>query len=675
MPKELEIRFVFDSLRVHVVRRQLTFLTDILAGVESHLRVARYRATRPLLTKPAGGGARGTSAERSWRPFWWYAYRCVQLDLQLRRSKRGWPAAQHHSLVALQYLALRKQLSGVLHSKTFFTFETEHEHVNESIEGVPDSEDLRPATQRDLEVAASVLSCRPRCFALRSLCLRSPEGSEGEGAPGTPSLADLETLAALHRVQLEFDCTLPILTAISMRLLAVNRGDFVPRRPVPATEPQDGADGTVTTPEPTAAGVTQPLTATVQTPIRSGTLTITLAELAGVKDSGVGLAKPVVSAWIGGQEAEPGAAPARETRVGVRSKGRKPLHLYLDTFTFTIHGATGDERGEHPCEDFVHVSCRDAGATLFDCELGHARIAMHELTAQPGNEFELRLSEASYWRKPDPVLKVFTHFHLDGRAAPPPQEPSSSLDVLQLRQPGMYEASAAQLEHIDHDQSFAPSGKKGATAATNGASRTATTNEQGKVQLSIKAHIPILRLHIHRPAATIAKQKVAAKAAAQQAIKRHSFKQTLALADGAGNGAGDGADDGKGAGVGADEAASAGEGASAGVGASASAGAGDEAADGVAREWRKGLAATRAGTTLAMHVTVERLLIDIEDLKTSFSVSKRMQGDLTLGELRVSEYRSDGSIMNAAALKKATIHLEGVRFSRPQCVYPLSPQV
>ena len=105
------------------------------------------------------------------------------------------------------------------------------------------------------------------------------------------------------------------------------------------------------------------------------------------------------------------------------------------------------------------------------------------------------------------------------------------------------------------------------------------------------------------------------------------------------------------------------------------AGAGDEAADGVAREWRKGLAATRAGTTLAMHVTVERLLIDIEDLKTSFSVSKRMQGDLTLGELRVSEYRSDGSIMNAAALKKATIHLEGVRFSRPQCVYPLSPQV
>ena len=301
MPKELEIRFLFDSLRVHVVRRQLTFLTDILAGIESHLRVARYRATRPLLTKPAGGGARGTSAERSWRPFWWYAYRCVQLDLQLRRSKRGWPAAQHHSLVALQYLALRKQLSGVLHSKTFFTFETEHEHVNESIEGVPDSEDLRPATQRDLEVAASVLSCRPRCFALRSLCLRSPEGSEGEGAPGTPSLADLETLSSLHRVQLEFDCTLPILTAISMRLLAVNRGDFVPRRPVPATEPQDGADGTVTTPERTAARVTQPLTATVQTPIRSGTLTITLAELAGVKDSGVGLAKPVVSAWIGGR--------------------------------------------------------------------------------------------------------------------------------------------------------------------------------------------------------------------------------------------------------------------------------------------------------------------------------------------------------------------------------------
>ena len=39
------------------------------------------------------------------------------------------------------------------------------------------------------------------------------------------------------------------------------------------------------------------------------------------------------------------------------------------------------------------------------------------------------------------------------------------------------------------------------------------------------------------------------------------------------------------------------------------------------------------GTTFAMHVTVERLLIDIEDLKTSFSVSKRMQGDLTLGEL------------------------------------------
>ena len=148
---------------------------------------------------------------------------------------------------------------------------------------------------------------------------------------------------------------------------------------------------------------------------------------------------------------------------------------------------------------------------------------MHELTAQAGNEFQLQLSEASYWRKPDPVLKVFTHFHLDGRAPPPPQEPSSSLDVLQLRQPGLYEASAAQLEHIDHDQSFAPSnpplGKKGATAATNGASRTATTNDQGKLQLSIKAHIPILRLHIHRPAATIAKQKVAAKAAAQQATK------------------------------------------------------------------------------------------------------------------------------------------------------------
>ena len=61
MPKELEIRFVFDSLRVHVVRRQLTFLTDILAGIESHLRVARYRATRPLLTKPASG-SRGTAA-------------------------------------------------------------------------------------------------------------------------------------------------------------------------------------------------------------------------------------------------------------------------------------------------------------------------------------------------------------------------------------------------------------------------------------------------------------------------------------------------------------------------------------------------------------------------------------------------------------------------------------
>ena len=67
-----------------------------------------------------------------------------------------------------------------------------------------------------------------------------------------------------------------------------------------------------------------------------------------------------------------------------------------------------------------------------------------------------------------------------------------------------------------------------------------------------------------------------------------------------------------------------------------------------------------------MHVTVERLLIDIEDLKTSFSVSKRMQGDLTLGELRVSEYRSNGSIMNAAALKKASVHLEGVRFLPPQ---------
>ena len=189
MPKELEIRFVFDSLRVHVVRRQLTFLTDILAGVESHLRVARYRATRPLLTKPAGGGARGTSAERSWRPFWWYAYRCVQLDLQLRRSKRGWPAAQHHSLVALQYLALRKQLSGVLHSKTFFTFETEHEHVNESIEAA-DSEDLRlppSETWRWLRQFFRVDRSASRSFPL----FEESAGSEG-GAPGEQAGTELK---------------------------------------------------------------------------------------------------------------------------------------------------------------------------------------------------------------------------------------------------------------------------------------------------------------------------------------------------------------------------------------------------------------------------------------------------------------------------------------------------
>ena len=233
----------------------------------------------------------------------------------------------------------------------------------------------------------------------------------------------------------------------------------------------------------------------------------------------------------------------------------------------------------------MHVSCRDAGATLFDCELGHARIAMHELTAQPGNEFELRLSEASYWRKPDPVLKVFTHFHLDRRAAPPPQEPSSSLDVLQLRQLACRLRPATRTP----TQSFAPSGKK-VPPQPRTVHPDRDHQRARKVQLSIKAHPDSAPAH---PPTGSDDRKAelprGCSAAGHQGTRSSKLWRWRRRGQWRRRRRGR-----QGTGVGADEAVSAGEGANAGVGASASAGAGDEAADGVAREWRKGLAATRA---------------------------------------------------------------------------------
>ena len=665
---------MFDSLRVHLLQEQLRFLTDILSGIESHLRTARYCAMRPLLQKPVGETKPTEAAAGNrfgWKPFWLHALRCVQLDMHISNNKRGWQATTHLSLVALQYIALRKRLAHALVHRTFTTFETVHEEVNESIKGIDESKSFSPANLEDIAVTIQALGCSKQSFAFRALCMhRAPESAyaspepsaDGDPAEAPPVSRRLQTLASMHRVQLEFDCILPILTASSLRVLAV-RDNAALFSPVIESSSSNGSAEVVPGSAASAAtkdsgtGAAALKDSGTGSNVRGGTLTVTLVELVGVADSATGGAKPVCSLWIGdGDATDPDAddngmgdggntetcASLRSTRVGVRKNaGRPPPHLYLDTFTFKVHGGVlRDELGERAgaCEDFLHISCRDNGATVFDSDLGHAKLDMRELTtlSEGGHELKLVLSDGSFWRKPDASITVFAHFHLDGMP-PQPGGAMSSLDVLRIRRPALFEATASQISHRDHDQSFAEDSAM-VTARVSENDRDQNVRKNGsaesdvsapevdtrpaRIEIGVTLHIPILRVHLHRPAPSITQHLVAGKEVARAAIRRYSasLPQPLPSAESP-----------------------------------------SLADPGAQTPKRDAGPPKHDSATLAMHLTVERMLIDIENLEFTVTKTDQLNTEATLGELRVAEYRSNGAMFNAASLKHAVIKLDGVR--------------